>query len=104
MCYNKGTKNKCEVFKIMVNIDLTKVNKHSMASVLTDNTNELTEVCKSGSVNEIYNFVAGLFEKESINTKASNRLLNNIKSANSATKAMFIVYNSMMAGSGLSVV
>ena len=87
----------------MINIDLTKVNQHSMASVLTNNTNELTEVCKSGSVNEIYNFVAGLFEKENINTKASNRLLN-IKSANSATKAMFIVYNSMMAGSGLSVV
>ena len=88
----------------MINIDLTKVNKHSMASVLTDNNKELTEVCKSGSVNEIYNFVAGLFEKENINTKASNRLLNNIKSANSATKAMFIVYNSVMAGSGLSVV
>ena len=88
----------------MINIDLTKVNQHSIASVLTDNTNKLKEVCKSGSVNEIYNFVAGLFEKENINTKASNRLLNNIKSANSATKAMFIVYNSMMAGSGLSVV
>ena len=88
----------------MINIDLTKVNQHSMASVLKDNTNELTEVCKSGSVNEIYNFVAGLFEKENINTKASNRLLNNIKNADSATKAMFIVYNSMMAGSGLSVV
>ena len=88
----------------MINIDLTKVNQHSMASVLANNTNELTEVCKSGSVNDIYNFVAGLFEKENINTKASNRLLNNIKSANSATKAMFIVYNSMMAGSGLSVV
>lgn len=88
----------------MINIDLTKVNQHSMASVLTDNNKELTKVCKSGSVNEIYNFVACLFEKENINTKASNRLLNNIKSANSATKAMFIVYNSMMAGSGLSVV
>ena len=88
----------------MINIDLTKVNQHSMASVLTNNTNELTEVCKSGSVNEIYNFVAGLFEKENINTKASNRLLNNIKNSDSATKAMFIVYNSMMAGSGLSVV
>lgn len=88
----------------MINIDLTKVNKHSMASVLTNNTNELKEVCKSGSVNEIYNFVAGLFEKESINTKASNRLLNNIKHSDSATQAMFIVYNSVMAGSGLSVV
>ena len=88
----------------MINIDLTKVNKHSMASVLTSNTDELKKICESGSVNEIYNFVASLFEKENINTKASNRLLNNIKSANSATKAMFIVYNSMMAGSGLSVV
>ena len=48
----------------MINIDLTKVNQHSMASVLTNNTNELTEVCKSGSVNKIYNFVAGLFEKK----------------------------------------
>lgn len=86
----------------MINIDLTKVNKHSMASVLTDNTKELTEVCKSGSVNEIYNFVAGLFEKENINTKASNRLLDNIKHAHSADNATFIVYNSMMAGSGLS--
>ena len=88
----------------MINIDLTKVNKHSMASVLTSNTDELKKICESGSVNEIYNFVAGLFEKENINTKASNRLLNNIKSANSATKAMFIVYNSVMSGSGLSVV
>lgn len=88
----------------MINIDLTKVNQHSMASVLTSNTDELKKICESGSVNEIYNFVASLFEKENINTKASNRLLNNIKSANSATKAMFIVYNSMMAGSGLSVV
>ena len=88
----------------MINIDLTKVNKHSMASVLTDNNNELKKICESGSVNEIYTFVAGLFEKENINTKASNRLLNNIKSANSATKAMSIVYNSMMAGSGLSVI
>ena len=88
----------------MINIDLTKVNKHSMASVLTNNTDGLKKVCESGSVNEIYNFVAGLFEKENINTKASNRLLNNIKSANSATKAMFIVYNSVMSGSGLSVV
>lgn len=88
----------------MINIDLTKVNKHSMASVLTDNTKELKKICESGSVNEIYNFVAGLFEKENINTKASNRLLNNIKSANSATQAMFVVYNSVMSGSGLSVV
>ena len=88
----------------MINIDLTKVNKHSMASVLKENNNKLKEVCKSGSVNKIYNFVAGLFEKENINTKASNRLLNNIKHSDSATKGMFIVYNSMMAGSGLSVV
>ena len=88
----------------MINIDLTKVNKHSMASVLKSNNDELKKICESGSVNEIYNFVAGLFEKENINTKASNRLLNNIKSANSATKAMFIVYNSVMSGSGLSVV
>ena len=88
----------------MINIDLTKVNKHSMASVLKENNNKLKEVCKSGSVNEIYNFVAGLFEKENINTKASNRLLNNIKHACSADNATFIVYNSMMSGSGLSVI
>lgn len=44
----------------MINIDLTKVNKHSMSSVLTNNTNELTEVCESGSVNKIYTFVADL--------------------------------------------
>lgn len=88
----------------MINIDLTKVNKHSMASVLTDNNKELKEVCESGSVNKIYNFVSSLFEKENINTKASNRLLNNIKHACSADNATFIVYSSMMAGSGLSVV
>lgn len=88
----------------MVNIDLTKVNKHSMASVLTNNTKELKEVCESGSVNKIYTFVADLFKKENINTTASNRLLNNIKHAYSADNATFIVYNSMMAGSGLSAI
>ena len=68
----------------MINIDLTKVNQHSMASVLTNNTNELKEVCKSGSVNEIYNYVNVLYEKgkQFTNINYTNNIVSTIANLN----------------------
>lgn len=87
-----------------VKIDLSKVNKHSMVSVLQDNFTQINEAYATGSVSALFNTVDNLFKSADINTKASNRLLNNIKRSTTALMAMYTITNSMQAGWGNAVV
>lgn len=74
--------------------------KGSMTQVLTDATAKLN-ACSS--VSELHNAIKELFAANNINTVASNRLLNNIEKSKSLTDAQFKLYNSILAGSKLSV-
>ena len=86
-----------------VQTDLSKVNERSIASLITKNDAIVKKSCETGSVSEIYSAISKIFEDAALNTTATRRLLENIRKSRTATRATFIVYNSMMAGCGLSV-
>ena len=80
--------------------DLSKVEK-SMTKVLEDNI-ELVNSAKS--TDDLYNIVNDLFVTNSIDTNASNRLLNNIKKQRNLTGAQSVIFNSMLKGEGKGVI
>lgn len=88
----------------MNKVDLSKINEKSMTSVLNANYESVKDVANKGSVNDVLNLVENLFNEAGINTKASNRLLNNIRKSKTSTEAIWTITNSMLSGFGESVI
>lgn len=80
----------------MINLENVE---HSMTSIIKEN---YKEICAQTSKTELYNTVKRLFEQNSLNTKASNRLLTNIMKSSNLTQAQFTVTNSLLSGAGCS--
>ena len=85
-----------------VSVDLSKVDPRSISALISANKEKVAKSCASGSVMDIFENVYNIFREAHLDTPASRRLLKNIKSSKSATEAMYIVYNSTLAGCGLS--
>lgn len=83
-----------------MSIDLSKVNSNSMVSVLEENKDLLSSQTDKNSLVEL---VKSIFAEHGINTKASNRLINNMNKSYDLTSAQFTLYNSMLAGYGMTV-
>ena len=80
--------------------DLSDV-EGSMTNVLSAHKNEINKLKTKA---EIVDYVTDLFEKEKINTKASNRLLTTLAKAKSDKDAVFAMYNSILKGAGDGVI
>lgn len=80
--------------------DLSQV-ENSMTKVLTDN---IDSVNKSKTVDELFNTVSEIFKNNNIDTKASNRLLMNIKKNRSLSGAQSVVFNSILDGGNNGVI
>lgn len=85
-----------------VNIDLSQVNEKSISALITANNDKIKESINTGSVQQIYETVSQIFKAAEVDTPATNRLLKNISLAKNATQAASIIYNSFLAGCGLS--
>lgn len=75
--------------------DLSTV-EGSMTKVLSDKADELSTAT---TVKELYTTVKKILDDNNINTKASNRLLQNILKKKNMFDAYSVVYNSILAGS-----
>jgi hypothetical protein len=80
--------------------DLSDV-EGSMTNVLSAHKNEINKLKTKA---EIVDYVTNLFDKEKINTKASNRLLTTLAKAKSDKDAVFAMYNSILKGAGDGVI
>ena len=80
-------------------MDLSKV-EHSMTSILEQNRS-IIDITTTKQ--ELYETLKTCFEKNKLNTPASNRLLTNIMNARNFMDAISAVYNSILAGNELSV-
>jgi hypothetical protein len=83
-----------------VNIDLS-TRKNSMTSVIKDNSDTILSVT---TVPGMALMLTKLFAQHGINTKASNRLITNVRAARTIVEAQTTVYNSFLAGTGNSVI
>ena len=82
-----------------VTIDLSK-KSHSMTAVINDNNDAIMSV---QTVPGMVLMLTKLFTEHGINTKASNRLIDNVSKSYNIEDAMATVYNSFLAGTGNSV-
>lgn len=85
-----------------VNIDLSKVNEKSIAALIETNNEQIKSSINTGSVYQVYETVQQILKTAEVNTPATDRLLRNIRQAKNATQAASIIYNSFLAGCGLS--
>lgn len=80
--------------------DLSEV-EGSMTKVLSDAKDTLNKLKTKA---EMESFLKDTFEKNGIDTKASNRLIDTVKNAKTDTDALSAIYNSILAGAKLAVV
>ena len=85
-----------------VTVDLSVENPRSISALISANKEKVRKSCESGSVMDIFENISSIFKEAHLDTPASRRLLEKIKRSKSATEALYIVYNSTLAGCGLS--
>ena len=72
----------------------------SMAFII-ENNHDRFDVCST--VAELVNVLKAVFKENNLNTKASNRLIQNVARKNDFTYALMTVYDSYLFGSNLAV-
>ena len=81
-------------------IDLSKV-EGSMSNIIQSNMDKINN-CKTKD--ELLSTIKKIFDENNLNTKASNRLLNNIAKCKNFTDALTVVTNSYLSGTGNKVI
>lgn len=81
-------------------VDLSKV-EGSMSNIIQSNMDKINN-CKTKD--ELLNTIKKIFDENNLNTKASNRLLNNIVRSKDFTTALMVVTNSYLSGTGNKVI
>ena len=81
-------------------VDLSKV-EGSMSNIIQSNMDKINN-CKTKD--ELLSTIKKIFDENNLNTKASNRLLNNIAKCKNFTDALTVVTNSYLSGTGNKVI
>ena len=81
-------------------IDLSKV-EGSMSNIIQSNMDKINN-CKTKD--ELLSTIKKIFDENNLNTKASNRLLNNIARCKNFNNALMVVTNSYLSGTGNKVI
>lgn len=81
-------------------IDLSKV-EGSMSNIIKSNMDKINN-CKTKD--ELLSTIKKIFDENNLNTKASNRLLNNIAKCKNFVDALMVVTNSYLSGTGNKVI
>lgn len=81
-------------------IDLSKV-EGSMSNIIQSNMDKINN-CKTKD--ELLSTIKKIFDENNLNTKASNRLLNNIAKCKNFIDALTVVTNSYLSGTGNKVI
>lgn len=82
------------------NLNLAEVNDHSMVAILEKHKQQLWE---ADSKEGLVLLVTKIFADNNLNTKASVRLLENMKKSKTFEKALYTLTNSMLCGYGLGL-
>lgn len=80
------------------NIDYSKLNKNSIAAVLTDDVIKMAY--KKTTTKDVYALIKNLFEKNNIDTEYSRKLLNNIYKCKHVEDAWMAIFNVAFVGTG----
>ncbi len=81
-------------------VDLSKV-EGSMSNIIQSNMDKINN-CKTKD--ELLSTIKKIFDENNLNTKASNRLLNNIARCKNFNNALMVVTNSYLSGTGNKVI
>lgn len=81
-------------------VDLSKV-EGSMSNIIQSNMDKINN-CKTKD--ELLSTIKKIFDENNLNTKASNRLLNNIARCKNFIDALMVVTNSYLSGTGNKVI
>ena len=72
-----------------------------MSNIIQSNMDKINN-CKTKD--ELLSTIKKIFDENNLNTKASNRLLNNIAKCKNFTDALTVVTNSYLSGTGNKVI
>lgn len=81
-------------------VDLSKI-EGSMSNIIQSNMDKINN-CKTKD--ELLSTIKKIFDENNLNTKASNRLLNNIARCKNFNNALMVVTNSYLSGTGNKVI
>lgn len=81
-------------------VDLSKV-EGSMSNIIQSNMDKINN-CKTKD--ELLSTIKKIFDENNLNTKASNKLLNNIARCKNFNNALMVVTNSYLSGTGNKVI